>query len=157
MKYTEKGIHEREEIFKDLANNLKELANKDLVVSKGIICAYTLKDRDGKDLIELQTDYQDHFDLIFIINEHPYSLGGAYVHGLKNWIILKNEATICLKIFFHQKKAIEEEWTKAGKRVGGKLHIPTIDDPDKFILIDRTGTQIGWFSKAEYITHIFDF
>ncbi len=148
-------IQSKKTLFEELAAKLGQLSGAKLKYAEGIICAYTLTDNKGDDFLELQTDYGDHLDLLVIIEKHPYSLGGDYIHGSSAWEQFKNDAIECMKSLFSQKTATEEQWYRGNKRIGGQLYVPSAAAKDKNTLVDRTGSQFRLLSRRQIDDHFF--
>jgi hypothetical protein len=145
---------QKKRIINEIVGHIKNLAKDRVVFSEGMIFAYTVRSQDDNDVLELQTDYGTHLDLLVIIDDRSYSLGGDYVASAKDWELFKEESMRCVEILFKLKSATEELWLKGPKRIGGRLFIPSYADEEKIVLIDRTGATFAPFAKREYVDRI---
>ena len=150
-------IEGKKKMFEELASKLQQISVARLKYAEGIICAYTLTDSRGSDFLELQTDFGDHLDLLLIIEKHPYSLGGDYIHGAQAWENFKDEATVCMEMLFDHRTATEEQWYRASKRIGGQLYVPSAEAEAKSTLVDRTGSRFGLLAQKRQEEHHFTF
>lgn len=138
---------QKQRIFSNLAKHIEKSFGQSPEYGEGVITAYTLL-QDGREVLELQTDFGDHLDLLLVVDGHPYSLGGDYVHGENAWRDFDAKARHLIDVLSRDRMVQLEEWYRGKTRIGGRAHVHAEGDNGPFTLIDRTGKSFILFART---------